>query len=209
MDDSNQADAPQPSAGRGGPTRSLDPKLLERILLQATTAPSEYNLQPWRFLVVRDERNRRRLRAASWNRPEIDRAPVVLIVLAHHFPFRTHLEPMLEQAIAAGSCSPEKAAEIRGRAVASLERPINHELWATRSTMLAAARLMWAAESLGVSSTMLEGSDALRPEFGIPDDHSICCLIALGHEPAPDPTPGRFGLDEVCFSEHFGQPWRA
>jgi len=191
--------------------RPLDPALLERILVQATTGPSDYNLQPWRFLVVRDDRNRRRLRAAAWNRPEITRAPAVVIVLGYHFPVRSHLDPMLEQAVAEGHCSPAKAAEIRGRAVAALGRIVDHELWATRSAMLAASRLMLAADSLGVASTMLEGFDAdtLRREFGIPDDHSTCAVIALGHEAEPDSTPGRFGLDEVCYSEHFGQPWRA
>lgn len=118
---------------------------------------------------------------------------------------------MLEQAVKEGHCSPERAAEIRGRAVAAFEGPIDREFWVSQTAMLAAARLMMAAESLGVSSILIGEFDAeaLRRDFGVPDDHSICRLIALGHEAVPDPTPGRFGLDEVCFSEHFGQPWRA
>lgn len=193
------------------PAHPLAPALLERILEQATTAPSDYNLQPWRFLVVQDARNRRRLRAAAWNRPEITRAPVVVIVLAHLNPIDTHLQPMLDQAVAEGHCAPEKAAEIRGRAVASMERRLDPEPWASRTTMLAVSRLLLAAEDLGVASTMLEGFDepSVRSEFGVPDDHAIVAVIALGHEAKANPTPGRLALDEVCFSEHFGQPWRA
>lgn len=193
------------------PPQPLAPALLERILDQATTAPSDYNLQPWRFLVVRDARNRRRLRAAARNRSEVTQAPVVVIVLAYLHPARTHLEPMLDQAVAEGHCSPERAAEIRGRALASLGKSANPEPWASRTAMLAASRLMSAAESLGVASTMLEGFDhlAIRRDFGVPDDHAIVTIIALGHEARPDPTPGRLGLDEVCFVEHFGQSWRA
>ena len=201
MDDSSP-----PDSG----SRSLDPNVLESILIQATSTPSTHNLQPWRFLVVRDERNRRRLRAAARNRPEILRAPAVVVVLAYHFPDRSHVEPMLEAAVDAGACSPARAAEIRGR-VASFGRWLDHVAWASRTAMLAASRLLLAAESLSVAATLIEEFDAeaLRADFGVPDDHSICCLIALGHEPEPDPTPGRFGLDEVGFSEHFGQPWRA
>jgi len=201
VDDSNPA---------GPEGRPLDPMSLESILLRATSAPSAHNLQPWRFLVVRDERNRRRLRSIARNRPEITRAPAVAVVLAYHFPDRTHLEPMLERAVEAGSCPSEKAAEIRGR-VAAFGRRLDHQAWASRTAMLAASRLMLAAESLGVAATLIEEFDAeaLRAEFGVPDDHSICCLIPLGHEPEPDPTPGRLGLDEVGFAEHFGQPWRA
>lgn len=205
MDDSNP---PHPG------DRPLDPKILESILTRATSAPSAHNLQPWRFLVVRDERNRRRLRAVARNRPEMTRAPAVVVVLAHLFPDRTHLEPMLEAAVDAGHCSPAKAAEIRGRAASfgrGLDRDRDRVAWASRTAMLAASRLMLAAESLGVAATLIEefDADALRADFGVPDDHSVACLIALGHKPEPDSTPGRFGLDEVAFSEHFGQPWRA
>lgn len=188
----------------------MDDAHLKSILIAATFAPSTHNLQPWRFLVVRDERNRRRLRAVALNRPEISEAPAVVVVLAHHFPDRSHLEPMLEQAAALGSLSPEKIAEIRGRA-AAFGRRLDRQAWAERTAMLAASRLMLAAESSGVAATLIDefNAPALRAEFGVPDDHSICCLIALGHEPRPDPTPGRFGLDEVCFAEHFGQPFGA
>ena len=35
----------------------------------------------------------------------------------------------------------------------------------------------------------------------------VCCLVALGYPAEEPPFPGRFGLGEVCFEEHFGQPW--
>jgi nitroreductase len=68
---------------------------------------------------------------------------------------------------------------------------------------------MLAAESLGVASAPMEGFDAakVKEEFGVPDDHIICCLVALGYALDRDPFPGRFGLEDVCYSEHFGQPW--
>ncbi len=193
------------------PGRSIASDVLERILGLATLAPSSFNLQPWRFLVVRDERSRRRLQTCARNQPQVGQSPVVVIVLGYHHPVRTHLEPMLTMELESGGCTPEKAAEIRGRATASLERQTDHALWATRSTMLATSALMLAAESFGVASTLVEGfdSDAVRKEFGIADDHTICCLIALGYAVEAKPFSGRFGLDEVCYSEHFGQPWKA
>ena len=193
------------------PTRPVPPDLLEKILRLATLAPSSANLQPWRFLVVRESANRRRLQACARNQPKVGQAPVVVIVLGYHHPDRTHLEPMLAMQAALGGCTPERAAEIRGRVVAGFRDLTDRALWATRSTMLAAATMMLAAESLGVASAPMEGFDveAVRREFGVPDDHSVCCLVALGYAAAEKPFPGRFDLDEVCYAEHFGRPWTA
>jgi nitroreductase len=193
------------------PSGPLEPAVLERILSIATLAPSPFNLQPWRFLVVRDEAARRRLKTCARNDPRIARAPVAVIVLAYHHPDRTHLEPMLASRIASGACSPGEAAEIRGRAASAFRDVSDRALWATRWTMSAASLLILAAESLGVASAPVEWFDdeAVRREFGVPDDHSVACLIALGRAVSAEPFPGRLGLDEVCSDEHFGRPWGA
>ncbi len=75
--------------------------------------------------------------------------------------------------------------------------------------MLAAASLMIAAESLGLNSAPMEGFDPakVKEAFGVPDDHTICCLIALGCAAEAKPFPGRFPLEDVCYEEHFGRPW--
>lgn len=192
-------------------SRELDPDLLERILRLATFAPSATNLQPWRFIVVRDPANRRRLQSCARNQPKVGQAPVVVIVLGYHNPDRTHLESMLTKQVESRACTSQRAAEIRGRAASGFRDLADRALWATRSTMLAAATMMLAAESLGVASAPMEGFDdeAVRREFGVPDDHSVCCLVAMGYAAVEKPFPGRFDVDEVCYAEHFGRPWTA
>ncbi len=205
VDDSGWATPPL----RFDSDKPVEPDLLARILGAATLAPSPYNLQPWRFVVVRDAANPRRLQACAWNQPMVGQAPVVVIVLGYLAPDQTHLDAMLDRRLELGACTPGRAAEIRGRAVAAVGRAPDRALWATRSAMLAAASLMRAAGATGVSSALLDefDADALSETFGVPDDHAICCLIALGWTHQSEPFPGRFGLDEVCYAEHFGQPW--
>jgi nitroreductase len=194
---------------RFDPERALPDNLLARILHLATFAPSGFNLQPWRFLVVREASNRRKLRGCAFNQPKVNEAPVVVIVLGYQTPDRSHLGPMIEQRRALGAITSDAAAELIGRTRAAFERINDRTLWATRSTMLAAATLMIAAESLGVASAPMEGFDErkVKDAFGVPNDHSVCCLIALGFAAEESPFPGRFGLEDVCFLEHFGQPW--
>ena len=47
---------------RFDPGRTIPNDVLRQILNLATFAPSSFNLQPWRFLLVRNPRNRETLR---------------------------------------------------------------------------------------------------------------------------------------------------
>lgn len=191
------------------PGRPIDDELLKTILRLATYAPSGYNLQPWRFIVVRSPRNREKLRTCSFDQHKINEAPVVVIVLGYHHPHRTDLDAMVDEQLRRETIALDVVPRLKAGAIRAMERVVEMEVWVTRSTMPAATIMMIAAESLGVSSTPIEGfeSDKVRQSFGIPDDHSICCLIALGYARSAKPFPGRFGLSHVCFEEHFGQPW--
>lgn len=191
------------------PSRPIDEVLLLHILTLATQAPSGFNLQPWRFVVVRSQSRREKLQACAFGQSKVAEAPVVVIVLGHHHPHRTHLDQMADSQVKRGVLTPDEAAALKGRALATMERQPDLELWATRSAMLAAMCLMLAAESHGVRSAPMEGFDEekVRAAFGVPDDHAVCCLICLGHARETKPFPGRFNLEDVCYREHFGQPW--
>ena len=192
------------------PNRPLPDDVLTQILHLATLAPSGYNLQPWRFLVVRTQANRQRLAAASYGQAKIGEAPVVVVVLGYQTPHETHLDAMVAKQVELGAITPEVGKGMTAMAKLAMERVPDLEVWATRSTMLAVAAMMFAAESLGVDSAPMEGfePEKVRAAFGIPDDHSVCCLVAMGYRAGPEkPFPGRFGLGEVAYLEHFGQPW--
>ena len=113
---------------------------------------------------------------------------------------------MVDRQLALGSITPEAAAKVR--ATAPGPGPGGSTLRATRPAMLAAAMLMIAAESLGLASAWLDDflEEEVRGAFGVPDDHALCGLLALGFAASEAPFPGRFGLDHACFAEHFGQP---
>src|SRR5438128_12283410 len=52
---------------------------LEIVLRAGMEAPSGYNLQPWRFIVVRDPDRKKELRAAAMGQPKVEEAGAVIV----------------------------------------------------------------------------------------------------------------------------------
>lgn len=55
---------------------------VEKLIDAARWAPSAGNIQPWEFIVVRNEETKRRLAEAALNQTFIEEAPVVIVACA-------------------------------------------------------------------------------------------------------------------------------
>ncbi len=64
------------------PNRDVPEELVEEILRCGCQAPSAGNVQPWRFIVVRDEGLKQALAAAAQGQDFVAQAPVVIVVCA-------------------------------------------------------------------------------------------------------------------------------
>ncbi len=62
--------------------RPIPPEKLKAVLAAARLAPSQHNLQPWRFVVVRDDEQKRLLAQASNRGRLIAEAPAVIVAFA-------------------------------------------------------------------------------------------------------------------------------
>ena len=185
---------------------------LAEILRLGLLSPSGYNLQPWRFIVVKEQANKDKLRACAFNQPQVSQAPVVLICCGDR---RVHnadyIEEIIQLGIAAGGVN-EKYAEFMRGAIPQLfeNQPCfeSLEAWTNRHTMLAVAHLMIVAQSLGVDSCPMEGfvTAQVKDSFNIPEEVDVCCLLPLGYADEPiKKYGGRLSAERVCYGETFGQ----
>jgi len=63
-------------------SRPVPPEKLKVVLAAARLAPSQHNLQPWRFVVVQDDERKRLLAQASPRGKLIAEAPAVIVAFA-------------------------------------------------------------------------------------------------------------------------------
>ena len=63
--------------------RDVPNELIGKILEAAIHAPSAGNLQPWEFIVVKDEKIKKELAFAALRQDFIEKAPVVIVVCAN------------------------------------------------------------------------------------------------------------------------------
>ncbi|QED23485.1 nitroreductase family protein [Candidatus Deianiraea vastatrix] len=64
-------------------TKKIDEKTFDEIMESLRMAPSSYGLQPWKFLVIRDENIRAKLRPFSWNQGQITDASHLIVFCAN------------------------------------------------------------------------------------------------------------------------------
>jgi len=63
--------------------KEVSNELIGKIIYAGTQAPSAGNLQPWEFIVVKDEKLKKELTEASLRQSHIENAPVVIVVCAN------------------------------------------------------------------------------------------------------------------------------
>ena len=183
---------------------------LQAMLRLAAQAPSGYNLQPWRFIVVRGAENRKRLQGAAFGQPKIAEAPVVVIAIGMKEEWKQRADEVFQEGPKRGFGKPENTQKYMEGALGFLSTlPMN--VWVNRHTMIAFTTLMLAAEAYGFDTAPMEGFDAaaVKKEFAIPEEAEVVALLAIGRAKPPDkPYGGRFELSRIVYAEKYGEAWK-
>jgi nitroreductase len=187
----------------------IEADTLESIFEATTLAPSGYNLQPWEFLVLREDDEKATLREIAYDQAHVTEADTAVVVLGHTDPM-AHAEAVFDDWLAKEYLPNEEVRDSLLENVAEMSELPESErrVWTTRSTSLAAMTLMYAAWSHGVASCPMEGfdSEALSETFEIPGEYEPVMLVTLGYpaEGASDVENERKGRRPVEEIVHYG-----
>jgi len=159
---------------------------IRELLSLANLAPSSFNLQPWRVVVVKDKERKKALRKCAFDQPKVEEASVVLIIIADPDAVELHGERVLESWAELGYLAGEEQKEVSRSMMKQLygdKTSLTRKIFAAKNAALFAMNLMNAARGLGLETHPMDGFDeaAVKKAFGIPEDKIIPMLVAVGH----------------------------
>jgi nitroreductase len=183
---------------------------LRQILDAGLHAPSGFNIQPWRFIVVQQPEQRKRLRAASYNQAKIEEASAVIVACGDRDSWRKDLDEMLRMGRAAGM--PESyAAQAANSVPAYLSGFTDDQMrgWLNKQVMMALTSMLLMAEVMGYDTAPMEGFEQAKvcETLRLPMSYWVVALLAIGQLRGPDKYDGgRFDISHTVFGEEFGKP---
>ncbi len=174
---------------------------IDTLLSLAALSPTAFNIQHWRFVVVRDTQLRAEIRRVAWDQAQVTDASLLVIVCAD-------LKAWAKQPERYWRNAPQAAQDFLLPAIHHYyaDKPQVERDEAMRSCGIAAQTLMLAAKSLGYDSCPMDGFDftEVGKLINLPADHAIGLFVAIGKAVQPAmPRGGQLDLNEVVITDRF------
>jgi len=183
---------------------------LKQILDAGLHAPSGYNMQPWRFIVVQTPEQKKKLRAASYHQAKVEEASAAIVACGDADGWRKDLDLMIQLGRDGGM--PESYAAQARTSVSNFLSGFSREQmhgWLNKHVMIGLTHMMLMAEVMGYDTAPMEGfeQDKVHEVLRLPMSYWVVALLAVGHLKGPDKYyGGRFDMSHTVFGEEFGKP---
>ncbi len=176
----------------------------ERHLLEATTqAPSSFNIQHWRLVILRDLDLRQRIRDEfAGGQSQITDASLLVLFTADMKAWGKSPERYWQD-------SPEEVLDQMAKGMVRFHENRDAQFQrdeAQRSIGMAMQTLMLAAHDLGYQSCPMIGynSEGVAELVKLPEDHVMGAMVAIGRgTEEPWPKPRRLPVDEISYENSF------
>lgn len=185
------------------PTHRLTDAEIARLIELAKLAPSSFNMQNYRFVLVRDPELRKQIRSVAWDQAQVTDASLLVILCAD-------LSAHAKNPQRYWSHAPKEVQDILVPALTSFYdgKPQLIRDEAMRSTGLAGMTLMLASRGLGYDSCPMVGFDAeaVAKLINLPADYALSFMIAIGKQAKPVwPRGERLPDSEVVIEDRFAE----
>lgn len=183
------------------PDHKLTDAEIEQLMSLAMLAPTAFNIQNWRFVLVRDPALRKQVRAVAWDQAQVEEASLLVILTADLKSWEKQPErywkntpqPVQDYLV------PAIGQYYKGRDQVQRDE-------AMRSCGIAAMALMLAAKEMGYDSCPMDGFDfdAVAKLINLPADHTPAMFVVIGKGiKEPWPRGGQLPMNEVVITDRF------
>ena len=183
------------------PEHRMSEEEVKKLLSHAMLAPTAFNIQHWRFVVVEDPELRKKIREVSWDQAQVTDASLLIVLCADKKAWTRDAARYWKDA-------PEPVRDFLVPAIdeyyTGREQVERDECM--RSCGIAAQTIMLAAKAMGYDSCPMDGFDfdAVGKLIDLPDDHLIAMFVAVGKAAAPPFTRGgQLPYEDVVLKNRF------
>lgn len=152
---------------------------LTQILDVVRLAPSAYNIQPWRFVVVESPELKAKLAAAAYNQRQVLSAPTALVLYTNMAESLERVDELLHPGMDDAQKDAVRATIQKNFGSMTADA---QETWAAAQGNIALGYLLLAIESHGYQSSPMLGFDPeqVKTLLGLPSNVRVPAIVALG-----------------------------
>lgn len=172
---------------------------LEKILEAGRMAPSAWNLQPWRFAVLKSEASIQKAVKCSYNQEFLGEADKIVMILGDE-RINTHGREALQDAVEKGYMSPSEKQQNMERFKEYADRSDEwKDQWLNRNCSFAASFMLIQADRLGISTCPVRGFDRDQAvqEFDLESWWNPILMIPMGYTSEQNTKKWRRSLESL------------
>lgn len=183
------------------PDHRMSEDEVTRLMEATIQAPTSFNIQHWRFVLIRDPDLRRQIREVGNDQAQMTDASLLVLVTGDVDAWKKDPARYWRDA-------PSEVAELLVGWMGPFHdgKPELQRDEAQRSIGMAMQTMMLAAKAMGYEACPMIGFDheAVARLVGLPADHCMGPLVAIGKGiKDPWPKPGQLPLSEVVLTDRF------
>ncbi|TWT86750.1 putative NAD(P)H nitroreductase MhqN [Pseudobythopirellula maris] len=174
----------------------------ERLFDLVLLSPTSFNIQNWRFVVVRDPEQKKKLCEAAWNQQQVVDSCFAVLLCGDLKAWEK--DPQRYWRNVPDAAQEQLVPMIKNFYEGRGEQTQRDEVM--RSCGIAAQTLMLAAKAMGYDTCPMIGFDAQRVAelIALPEDHVVGMMVVVGKSIAdPYPRGGQLAKSEVVLTDRF------
>ena len=179
---------------------------LQELLSLMQDAPSSWNFQPTRVVMIRSMAQKEALAAAAWGQKQILEAPVTFVFAVSIRGWEKNMSEILKSGVSSGAW-PQKFADWIGENAPGFQKGLGDKEreYAIKDAIIMATTLALAAQSKGYSNCYINGWDEVKVKEIIgaegDKDIAIALLLPIGLPNSQPKHPGRLPSSKTIFTD--------